>query len=104
MEQEKLYIPYGLKTNKEYFPGFGNKQMRQSVIGTLCFAMPGGLIYSITGALAVFILLIIVGIIGSIMFTIRDHNNISVIDQIGTLIKFKKSQQVFKYVYRQWEL
>ncbi|MCL2086182.1 MAG: hypothetical protein FWH05_01130 [Oscillospiraceae bacterium] len=103
MGQEKLYIPYGLKTDNEIFPGFGSKQLKQSAVGTLSSAMFGGLIYGITGALALLILFIIAGLFGSVMFTIRDQYNISVVDQIGNLIKFNKSQQKFKYVYKKWE-
>ncbi|MCL2076846.1 MAG: hypothetical protein FWH08_00365 [Oscillospiraceae bacterium] len=104
MEKEKLYIPYGLKTDKEIFPGFGKKQLRQTVAGTLICAIIGGFIYGVTGALAILILLIITGIFGSVMFTIRDQYNVSVVDQIANLIKFSKSQQKFNYIYRQWDL
>ena len=103
MDNKKLYIPYGLKTEKEIFPGFGNKQLRQSTVGTLAFAMIGGLLYGVTGALALLIISIIIGIFASISFTILNEYNISVIDQIKTYIKFSKSQQKFKYIYRQWE-
>lgn len=29
MDDDKLYIPYGLSIDQEYFPGFGGRELRQ---------------------------------------------------------------------------
>ena len=49
MDDDKLYIPYGLSIEQEYFPGFGGRELRQFLIGTAGSAAAGALLLMLTG-------------------------------------------------------
>lgn len=42
MDEDKLYIPYGLSIDQEYFPGFGGRELRQFFVGILGSGIIGG--------------------------------------------------------------
>jgi hypothetical protein len=97
---DRLYIPYGLNIEKEYFPGFGKKQLRQSVIGTIAMTAFGALVFLLTGAIPVLIICIVSGGFASVMVTTKSNNQLSVLDQIISMIRFKKEQQIFYFIYK----
>ena len=79
-EEQKweLYIPSGVKAENELFNGFGRRELLQSIAGSL-----------FGGAVA--------GIFGSVMMCTKDQNNQSVVDQVGNMIRFARSQQIYPY-------
>ena len=77
MNEINLYIPTGVKAENELFNGFGKRELLQSTIGSL-----------FGGAIAALLWLI--------MCT-KDQNNQSVVDQIGNMVRFWRSQQIFPY-------
>ena len=81
---DKIIIPYGLTMEQEYFPGFGSRELRQFLALIVC---------------------IMTGASGSIMAVRKDpYTRISVVTQIGNMIKFRHTQQNFRYVYKSpWE-
>ena len=87
---------HGLTMEQEYFPGFGSRELRQFLIG--------GAASAVLGALAL-IVCIMTGASGSIMAVRKDpYTRISVVTQIGNMIKFRHTQQNFRYVYKSpWE-
>lgn len=100
MNDERLYIPYGLIIEKQWWDGCGPKQKPQLRIGGL-----------ISLGLAVFISLLIhiiiglgVGIFGIFatvaLITKQDKTNLSIIDYIGLMIRKSKEQQNFLYKYK----
>lgn len=101
MEDDKLYIPYGLSIESEYFPGFGGKELRQFLIGTVCTSIIGAILLIFTGQLLALIVAILIGAAGSMMAVRKDpYTRISVVGQIADIIHFHKAQQHFKYIYR----
>lgn len=82
MEHEiSLYIPTGGKAQNEFFNGFGRRELLQSAVGSLL----GGAVAALTG------------IFGSVMMCTKDQNNQSVVDQIGNIVRFGRSQQIYPY-------
>lgn len=99
--EEKLYIPYGLSIEAEYFTGFGKTELKQCAIGSLVFGAIGALLLLITSEVASLIITLLTGIAGSIMMCRKDPNTrISVVGQIGNMVRFSKSQKRYRYVYK----
>lgn len=103
-QRKKLYIPYGLNIESEYFTGFGRTELKQCFVGIFAFTVLGAFAMLITGTLTTFVVMIIIGAAGSVMATRKDPNTrISVVGQIGNMVRFSKSQKKYKYVYKsQW--
>ena len=49
---------------------------------------------------AITVVCVLTGIFGSVMMTTRDLNNQSVVDQIGNMVWFTRSQQIYPYRYK----
>lgn len=94
-----LYIPQGLKIEREIFEGFGKKEMIRALIICVISVIIDALIYFITKNTMIFIVIILSSIAASIMVTQKDRSNISVFDQVKFMIKFHKSQKYYKYKY-----
>jgi len=41
-----------------------------------------------------------VAIAGSVMMLTKDHTNISVVDQVGFMVRFARSQKYYPYKYQ----
>lgn len=100
-EQENidtLYIPTGLKTQKEIYSGFGKKELIQAIIGTLIISAIDILfVLVIFNNLPVFIIVLLLGIFTSVMCVQKDVTNLSVLDMIVNLYKYMKSQKKYHY-------
>ena len=66
----------------------------QSVIGSLFGGALAAVIWLFSRNVAFTVL---TAIFGSVMMCTKDQNNQSVVDQIGNMIRFAKSQQVYPY-------
>ncbi len=96
---EKLYIPLGVKPEAEFFRGFGKKQLLQAAAGSLGCGLVACLLWLITRNMTVPAIAALSGIAGSVMMTAKDQSNLSVVDQIGNMIRFVRSQKVYPYRY-----
>lgn len=92
-----LYIPTGVKTENELFNGFGKREFFQSVVGSLLGGVVAALLWLIAGNVALTVVAVLSGIFGSVMMCTKDQNNQSVVDQIGNMIRFGRSQQIYPY-------
>lgn len=102
MEEKKknaLYIPQGLKTRVEIFEGYGKEELVKTIIVTVVAGFLDVLLYFIFKNTVVSVVFILVAIAGSVMMLTKDKNNISVVDQVGFMVRFAKSQKVYKYKY-----
>jgi len=103
MEEKKknaLYIPQGLKTRVEIFDGYGKEELVKTIIVTIVAGFINVLLYLLFKNTVVSVVFILVAIAGSVMMLTKDHTNISVVDQVGFLIKFSRSQKKFLYKYQ----
>ena len=96
---EKLYIPMGVKPEAEFFKGFGKKQMMQAAAGSLTCGLIACLLWFITQKATMSMIIALSGIAGSVMMTAKDQNNLSVVDQIGNMLCFARSQKIYPYCY-----
>lgn len=106
MEKEKgtLYIPVGIKTQQEYFDGFGKAQLAQVALICLVGGLLDLLAFIVTRNIPVCILAMLIIIASSIMMCTRDQTNLSVVDQIKNIIHFSRSQKYYPYVaLGEWE-
>ncbi|WP_324824857.1 hypothetical protein [Sinanaerobacter sp. ZZT-01] len=92
-----LYIPTGVKAENELFNGFGRRELMQSVVGSLFGGAVAALLWLIAGNVALTVVAVLSGIFGSVMMCTKDQNNQSVVDQIGDMLRFRRSQQIYPY-------
>lgn len=105
MEDEKLYIPMGVKAEVEIFPGFGKKQLWQSVVGSLCMGFVSAFVWLLSQSVTFTVIGVLSGIVGSVMMTTKDQTNLSVVDQLQNMVRFAKSQKFYPYCYGdEWRL
>jgi hypothetical protein len=97
MNEINLYIPTGVKAENELFNGFGRRELLQSVIGSLFGGAVAALLWLIAGNVALTVVTVLSGIFGSVMMCTKDQNNQSVVDQIGNMARFWRSQQIYPY-------
>ena len=84
----------------ELFNGFGKREILQSCVGSLFGGGIATLIWLFSQNVAITVVAVLTGIFGSVMMTTRDLNNQSVVDQIGNMVRFIRSQQIYPYRYR----
>jgi len=104
MEERKknpLYIPQGLKTRVEIFDGFGKEELFKTIVVTIIVGILDILYYLIFKNTVVSIVTILVAIAGSVMMLTKDHTNISVVDQVGFMVRFARSQKYYPYKYQE---
>ena len=98
MEHEiSLYIPTGVKAQNELFNGFGRREILQSVVGSLLGGAVAALLWLVSVNVALTVVAALTGIFGSVMMCTKDQNNQSVVDQIGNMVRFGRSQQIYPY-------
>ena len=103
MEERKknpLYIPQGLKTRVEIFDGFGKEELFKTIMVTIIVGILDIMYYLIFKNTVVSIVTILVAIAGSVMMLTKDHTNISVVDQVGFMVGFARSQKYYPYKYQ----
>ena len=102
MEEKKknpLYIPQGLKTRVEIFDGFGKEELMKTILVTIGAGILDVIYYLIFKNTVVSIVTILVAMAGSVMMLTKDHSNISVVDQVGFMVRFARSQKIYPYKY-----
>jgi uncharacterized membrane protein YeaQ/YmgE (transglycosylase-associated protein family) len=93
----------GVKTENEFFSGFGKKEFLQATIGATIALFISTLIYFASGNVTYAMIGILSGIAGSVMMTVKDQYNMSVVTQAANLIRFSKNQKIFPYIYcKEW--
>ena len=103
MEERKknpLYIPQGLKTRVEIFDGFGKEELFKTIMVAIVVGILDIMYYLIFKNTVVSIVTILVAIAGSVMMLTKDHTNISVVDQVGFMVRFARSQKYYPYKYQ----
>lgn len=97
MNEITLYIPTGVKAENELFNGFGKRELLQSVVGSLFGGAVAALLWLVSANVALTVVAALSGVFGSVMMCTKDQNNQSVVDQIGNMARFWRSQQIYPY-------
>ena len=92
-----LYIPSGIKAENELFNGFGKRELIQSAVGSLIGGAVAAVICLCSGNVAFTVVAVLASIFGSVMMCTKDQNNQSVVDQISSMVRFARSQQIYPY-------
>ncbi|GIP30843.1 MULTISPECIES: hypothetical protein [Paenibacillaceae] len=95
---QTLYIPMGVKSETELFPGFGRKQLFQSVIGSLGAGFVALLLWIFGRSVSLTMVTFLIGVSASVMMTTKDRMNLSVLDQMKQMIRFAKGQKKYPYI------
>lgn len=99
-KKNTLYIPQGLKTRVEIFDGYGKEELMKTILVTIVVGVLDIFYYLIFKNMVVSVVTILVAIAGSVMMLTKDHTNISVVDQVGFMIRFARSQKIYPYKYQ----
>ncbi|PKM54002.1 MAG: hypothetical protein CVV00_10080 [Firmicutes bacterium HGW-Firmicutes-5] len=102
--KQSLYIPQGLKTRVEIFDGYGKEELVKTILVTIIVGLVDASMYLIFKNVVMSVVTILITIAGSVMMLTKDKTNISVVDQIGFMVRFARSQKVYKYKYlEEWK-
>jgi len=102
--KQTLYIPQGLKTRVEIFDGYGKEELLKTIIVTLVVGAVDAVLFLIFRNVVMSVVLMLVAIFGSVMMLTKDKTNISVVDQVGFMIRYARSQKIYKYKYiEEWK-
>lgn len=69
----------------------------QSAVGSLAGGAVAALLWLLLENVALTVVAVLTGIFGSVMMCTKDQNNRSVVDQVGDMIRFNRSQQIYPY-------
>ena len=95
----------GVKTENEFFSGFGKKELLQAAVGAVFAVIVSLFIFIISENVAYTMIGVLSGIAGAVMMTVKDQYNMSVVGQVANLVRFSRSQKVYPYVYgKEWEV
>ena len=94
-ENNTLYIPMGVKTENEFFNGFGKKELLQSAAGVVIAVIVSFVIFVVSGNVSYTMIGVLSGMAGSVMAVTKDQYNMSVVTQVANLIRFSRSQKVY---------
>jgi len=102
--RQTLYIPQGLKTRVEIFDGFGKEELVKTILVTLVAGGIDALLFLIFRNVVTSVVFMLISISGSVMMLTKDKTNVSVVDQVGFMVRFARSQKVYKYKYlEEWK-
>ena len=102
--KQSLYIPQGLKTRVEIFDGFGKEELFKTIVVTLVAGGIDALLFLTFRNVVTSVVFMLIAISGSVMMLTKDKTNISVVDQVGFMVRFARSQKVYKYKYlEEWK-
>ncbi|MNN30850.1 hypothetical protein D3C81_1445120 [compost metagenome] len=103
-ESQTLYIPIGVKSESEWFSGFGKQQLIQTIIGSFGAFFLALIIWLLKGSVSFAVVTFLSGVAASVMMTTKDRHNLSVLDQVRFVIAFKRSQKFYPYrALPEWE-
>lgn len=104
-EKKELYMPVGLRMNKEIFPGFTKKELKNSIVGAMILIITECIFYIMgirdIGTLFITFMVLITPVV---FMQIKGEMNLSPVDIIKLEIEFVKSQKYYPYIARnEWK-
>ena len=98
--EKKLFVPQGMKAEREYFQGFGRDEMIRAGYALLVLCIVAAMIYIVFHR-SIYVLGILIsgGISIVAMITRSEITNISAWDQVVDYVRYLKEQQ--EYYYKQ---
>ncbi len=94
----ELFIPVGMKAEKEFFQGFGRREMIQSIVAAVGLLIIAGIVHMITASMFHVVGILLFGMMSVIAVVTRSANtNLSALHQARYKIRFFKEQQEYRY-------
>lgn len=99
-DNNKIYIPYGIKIEKEIINGFGKKEMKHLFICILITVVVSLFLFLITQNPLVVVVSAVTGFGAGFIFSRREAYSQSVIGIIKSIVAYHRTQQKFEFIYR----
>lgn len=97
-KENRLFIPQGLKPEREWYEGFGRKELMQAVYGSIGVVVLAVLAYGLTGQTLYVVIMLLFGETGVMAMVTRSPvTNLSVFSQLQAVIRYWKEQQHYSY-------
>lgn len=97
---DKIYIPYGIKIEKEIFSGFGKKELKHLIISVLITVIISVILFLITDNPVITVVAAVTGIGGGYTMSMRQPYSQSMIEILKSIITYYRTQQKFEYIYK----
>jgi hypothetical protein len=98
-ERGGLYIPYGVKKEKEFFEGFPKREQRYAALGIAGSIVLSVAVFLFTRNLVQLVFMSLILIFGTIICTRRDDAGYSLVKQVQILRRFARAQKRYDYKY-----
>ena len=92
-----FYIPIGVKTRIDYFPGFGKEELKQAMVGIILGGLVSLAVYICSNLMIWTLIAAFTTLSASILVTTKNSINISVVDYISFAMKFSKEKKTYPY-------
>ncbi|MBQ8148814.1 MAG: hypothetical protein IJ040_08525 [Lachnospiraceae bacterium] len=98
---ERLFIPQGMKAEIEYFEGFGKRELRRAIYGSIGVVIITLVLWLFMNHTIYAVAVLLFGETGVVALVTRSQaTNLSAIDSILLIIRYYKEQQHFRYKKR----
>lgn len=103
-ERVMLYIPIGISTRLDFFPGFGKVELMQSLVGVFIGIIVALVVFIITNQVLPVMITLMLAVGGSIIATTKTSLNQSIVSALNDMIKFSKERKSYPYrQLKEWE-
>lgn len=97
-KESRLFIPQGLKPEREWYEGFGKKELVQAVYGSIGVITLSLLVYLLAGRMLYVVIMLLFGETGVLALVTRSPvTNLSAFSQIQAVVGYWKEQQHYRY-------
>lgn len=104
VSKEGLYIPRGIKAQREYFYGYGKNELVITIISSFIAVGIGILIYLIKQNILAAVFEVLALPTATVIIVVKNDCNISVADQVKFMLDFARDQKQYYYVYQdEWK-
>lgn len=97
-KESRLFIPQGLKPEREWYEGFGRKELMQAVYGSIGVVILTALVYLLAGRMVYVVVMLLFGETGVMAMVTRSPvTNLSAFSQMQAVVRYWKEQQHYSY-------
>ena len=99
-----FYIPIGINTRIDYFPGFGKDELKQAMVGIVLGGIASLAVFLFSSLMIWTLITAFTSLAGSILVTTKNNINISVVDYVNFAMKFSKEKKTYPYrQLKEWQ-
>ncbi len=98
-KKKKLFMSVKILDTNDIVPGFGGKELLISLISAGVGLIVGLVVYFMSASLPKSIIGGVLIVIGVVLLVVRDQCNESLIDKVGFMISYYRSEKHFEFKY-----